>query len=219
MDIERAKVLVIDDDEVVLMHVERVLKDHPFDIAGYQSVQDFLKKSHSGDVDLILLDYYIPRSTALDNLAALREHHAPILLMSEQIGAPALDEAMQNGAVGYLSKDEISSDYLARRIKKTLELARSEGQERVQMISQLVALACHQLKLTSRVAEVMNSLSILAKKRSNFEFFSLIKWEVDEISSAMMAVEQNSEKQAQIFDSNLARLQKVLALIQAQAHG
>lgn len=218
MDSDKARVLVIDDDEVVLMHVERVLKEHPFDITGYQSVQEFLKKSHSEEIDLILLDYYIPRSTALDNLAALREHHAPILLMSEQIGASALDEAMQNGAVGYLAKDEISSDYLARRIQKTLELARSEEQERIQMIIQLVALACHQLKLTSQVAEVMRSLSTLGRIRSNFQLFSLIKWEVDEICSAMMAVEASSERQAQIFESNLARLQKVLTLIQAQVN-
>ncbi|MEK4517560.1 response regulator [Paenibacillus sp. FSL H8-0122] len=102
------KVLIVEDDPMVAKFNRHYLEQVAgFEYAGWAATGDealiLLEKQQ---VDLILLDIYMPRVSGLQLLSALREQGSKvdIIVISAASDNASIRKALQNGAVDYLIK-------------------------------------------------------------------------------------------------------------------
>lgn len=121
-----ARILIVDDDEAVVVFLERVLTKH-----GYNRVTCTTDPRHALDLcaeiqpDLLLLDLRMPEMNGFDVLHALRPHitgeaQLPALILTGDVSQQTRREALAAGAKDFLTKPV---DYLELllRISNLLE--------------------------------------------------------------------------------------------------
>ncbi len=101
----RVRVLVVDDDPDHRALMERRLDDAGIAVTSASSGEDAL--ASLDDVDLVLLDYRLPRMSGIDTLRRIRMHsNAPSVIMVTGMGSTDVAvEAMRAGAIDYLTKN------------------------------------------------------------------------------------------------------------------
>jgi EAL domain-containing protein (putative c-di-GMP-specific phosphodiesterase class I) len=103
---KRADVLLVDDDELVLRAVERVLVAGGYTVEKALDAQHAAREAMAGGYDIVVSDIHMPGMTGTELLGVLRSYGCdmPVILMT---GAPSLDsarDAVELGAVQYLTK-------------------------------------------------------------------------------------------------------------------
>jgi PAS domain S-box-containing protein len=102
---ERIKILLLDDDEIDRLAVQRYVdREHlPYDLDTATSIAEARQRLKQNHYDLVLLDYQLPDGTGLEVLADVRDLPAIFITGSgdEKIAA----KAMRQGASDYLIKD------------------------------------------------------------------------------------------------------------------
>jgi DNA-binding NtrC family response regulator len=117
----KARILIVDDEEVVVRSCARVLRDDYV----VQSVQDgyaALKVADDEELDLILLDVMMPGMDGLEVLQQVKERHPDIdvVMMTGLSEIQTAVKAMKLGAFDYLSKP-FDPDELLHAVKRALE--------------------------------------------------------------------------------------------------
>ena len=123
------KILVIDDDIVNLKIAEHVLeKDYTVVCAksGFEGI-DILK---SDNIDLVLLDLYMPDMSGMDVLTKIREDESisgvkVVILTSSGMKAD-VTEAIRLGALDFIKKPFFPNEFL-ERIKRVLQIAKKDN--------------------------------------------------------------------------------------------
>jgi two-component system, NtrC family, response regulator PilR len=113
-----ARVLVIDDDEVMLDACRRILRPAGFEVDVESEGLPGRARALETDYDLVLVDLRLPDVDGLDLLAALRERQPDAELMVIT-GHSSLDSALQAGrlgAVDYLPKPFTPDELRARAL-------------------------------------------------------------------------------------------------------
>ena len=123
------RILVIDDDIVNLKIAEHVLeKDYNVTCAksGMEGI-DILK---SNDIDLVLLDLYMPEMNGMDVLAKIREDASisavKVVILTSSGMKTDVTEAIQLGALDFIKKPFFPTEFLDR-IKKVLNIAKKDN--------------------------------------------------------------------------------------------
>ncbi|MEG0296164.1 MAG: response regulator [Clostridium sp.] len=102
------KVFIVEDDPMVRdINKKFLCKLQYFDVVGEAgSIQEFKSIIESIDVDLILLDVFLPDGKGLDLLKWIRtkEIKVDIILVTADKGRVSVDEAFKYGAIDYLIK-------------------------------------------------------------------------------------------------------------------
>lgn len=102
------KVLIVEDDPMVAKFNRHYLEQVPgFEYVGWAATGDeALILLEEQQVDLILLDIYMPRVSGLQLLSTLREQGSKvdIIVISAASDNASIRKALQNGAVDYLIK-------------------------------------------------------------------------------------------------------------------
>jgi len=122
------RILVIDDDEVILDYVQACLESRipGARVTRYHSGRrgrpgaDFDWSKH----DLLLLDYYLGRGeTGVNWLRDFRGRPGfpPTVLFTSEDSARVVGQAVRNGADGYLNKSTLSSDALVKTVRAMLD--------------------------------------------------------------------------------------------------
>ena len=118
------KILIVDDHKVVTDGVQSMLVNEPeFKIVGKATSESrfFHELEHKPEIDLILLDIELPEFIAngIDLISEVKRRRSNIkvivLTMHNQSGL--LTKALENGADGFILKDNASKLYLAKAIK------------------------------------------------------------------------------------------------------
>jgi len=126
--------LIVDDDAIDRMAVRRALKEARVDAAVDEAddAERALAAVKARDYDCILLDYYLPASTGLETLNAIRALgvRAPVVALTGQGDEDLAVALMKAGAADYLTKSGLTPDRLARSLRYALALHRSEEQRR-----------------------------------------------------------------------------------------
>jgi len=103
---KKARILVIDDEEIVHASLKKILTRVGHEIQSAFSAKDGLEQLDQGRFDLIIVDLMMPEMNGIQFLEALREQNSrlPVLMVT---GYPTISTAVQAlrlGAVDYIAK-------------------------------------------------------------------------------------------------------------------
>jgi CheY-like chemotaxis protein len=120
-------VLLVDDEQVALTLVKRVLNGGGFDVttaqSGFECLDAFRRKPHA--FDLVLLDLTMPFMDGEETFNRLREIRAnvPVVLCTGFIEQERLDRLMKAGLSGFMRKP-IGADEMVTFVKSALASVR-----------------------------------------------------------------------------------------------
>jgi DNA-binding response OmpR family regulator len=109
-------VLVVDDEERVRTILSRSLVHEGHSVTTAMDGVGALEKLATEDIDLVLLDLVMPRCNGLQVLKSLRERGdgRPVIVLSAVNDVSARVQALDGGAVDYVSKPFHNSELVAR---------------------------------------------------------------------------------------------------------
>ncbi len=126
---DKRKILVVDDDEVIRNQTRRILSEK-YDVILADSGQagiDLYDKLHP---DMILSDLVMPQMDGFEMMDVLRPKYnfvIPVMFMTGLAGDDAEEKSLTTGAVDYIKKP-FKADVLLRRIDNIMDnLGRMQG--------------------------------------------------------------------------------------------
>jgi EAL domain-containing protein (putative c-di-GMP-specific phosphodiesterase class I)/CheY-like chemotaxis protein len=117
-EVQRARVLVVDDEPTNILLLERILARAGFaDVVSVSDPRDFWDHYERLAPDLVLLDLHMPHINGFQILAGLHERIAsfvPVLVLTADVTDEAKDRALEGGAADFLTKPFSAPELLAR---------------------------------------------------------------------------------------------------------
>ena len=123
---EKIRILVIDDDEIVLRTMEIIFKNERFlsDIAS--DGDEGLRKFHDNDYDIIFLDLYLPDKHGIEILSEIRELKPDTsVVMISGYGQAGSVEAKRLQVEEYVEKP-IDPDVILKLVDRIMEMKRKD---------------------------------------------------------------------------------------------
>lgn len=122
------KILILDDQLLVVMSLEKLLKDLSFEVITANNVIDTISKFDLMQPDLVILD--VNMSVNLDNqnssglqvlnhIRKIKKSEIPVILLSGNTDQEVIEEGFRLGATDYLKKP-LSLNEIGIRVKKIL---------------------------------------------------------------------------------------------------
>jgi len=110
-----ALVSVVDDDESVRESLPDLLKEFGFEARAFSSAEEFLSSDWADRTGCLILDIAMPGMTGLDlqRELTLRDRKIPIIFITAQTDGAVRARALEEGAVGFLSKPFSDTDLLS----------------------------------------------------------------------------------------------------------
>jgi PAS domain S-box-containing protein len=131
---ESLRILLVDDDEVDRIGVQRVLRTSGLDaeVVEVDGGADAVALLREQAFDLVLLDFRMP---GYDGLWVLREAarlglNVPFVMLTGQGDEHTAVELMKAGAADYIPKAKLTADVLEQRLRQTLRLHLAQQQHR-----------------------------------------------------------------------------------------
>jgi len=125
----KAEILVIDDEEQIRRLLEITLQTNNYHVALAATAREGLIRAANHPPDLVLLDLGLPDKEGLSLLKELRQWYTnPIIILSVRNKEEIIIEALDCGANDYLSKPFRTGELLAR-IRSALRTAVMEESE------------------------------------------------------------------------------------------
>ncbi len=122
---QKVRVLVVDDDRLVLATLAKGLRQWGYEVAEASSGEIGLKLALETNPDVILLDVNMPRMSGLDVAKTLRAQTTiPFLFLTAYGDTDIVKQATEHGAMGYLVKPVDIS-----QIVPAIEAALARGKE------------------------------------------------------------------------------------------
>jgi len=116
----KAEILIIDDESQIRKLLEITLESHDFKVTQASNAKEGIIKAANHPPDLILLDLGLPDNNGQEVLKQLREwYQKPIIILSVQSDEENIVTALDNGANDYLTKPFRTGELIAR-IKSSL---------------------------------------------------------------------------------------------------
>lgn len=117
----RKKILVIDDEELVIQSIEKLLRMQGYQVIPARSGREALERVKESDFDLIITDIRMPESNGVDTLSKIREilkgkgsPKVPEICITGYADDEILKKAERLGVADYLYKPFDLKDFLAR---------------------------------------------------------------------------------------------------------
>ena len=121
----KTKILVVEDEEILLTALSEELKQEGFEVVGAHDGMEGVAMAQSEKPDLILLDLVMPK---LDGLGALKEmkenpeiKDIPVVILTNLSDYDKISDALSLGAMDYLVKANYRMEELVNKIKTVLE--------------------------------------------------------------------------------------------------
>jgi len=132
---EKKKILVIDDEQIVLDSVKKILGAEDFDVDPAISSREGLERAMKQDYDLVLTDIRMPEIGGMRILRDIKRSKpaTPVVIFTGYATVQSAVQAMKLGASDYIEKP-FTPDMLLTTVKKVLEKAASEEPEKQELI-------------------------------------------------------------------------------------
>ncbi|HEX8462149.1 MAG TPA: response regulator [Segetibacter sp.] len=117
------KILVAEDEPLMLMAIEAKLKNDGFEVTGVSDGQQALKEIEKSLPDLIITDILMPYTSGLELIGIVRTNakKIPIIVLSGIGEEDTVMEAFQLGADDFLTKP-FNATELSVRVKRLLKI-------------------------------------------------------------------------------------------------
>lgn len=122
------KILVVDDDAIVIKSCRRILEAEEFDVFTCPSADEALERIKDHDFDLLLMDIKMPKHDGLFLMREIKKNWAdiPIIVMSGYPTAETVADALKLGAAQFIPKP-FRPDELVKSVRQVLEKAVKNG--------------------------------------------------------------------------------------------
>ena len=120
----RHAIMVVDDEKMALILIERLLREAGYDVvtaqSGFEAIETFRNEPHR--YSMILLDFSLPFMDGSEVFRRLREirNNIPVVLCTGFILQERLSEMMNSGLSGFLRKP-VPPDELLTVVRSTLQ--------------------------------------------------------------------------------------------------
>src|SRR5260370_22293143 len=112
------RVLVVEDEGLMRRFLHKILEEAGYSVIEAKTAVGALEQSRSAERDLILMDYVLRDMNGLQLLEAIRSQTplagVPIICLTGKSDIPTKMEALENGAVDYVTKPFDRRELLAR---------------------------------------------------------------------------------------------------------
>ena len=101
-----AKILIIDDEDVICKGCKQILEKNGFEVDYAQNGIIGLAKLHDKAYDIVLIDLMMPQIKGMDVLESIRKYNPDIIkiIITGFATEKVITEALQKGAYDYLAK-------------------------------------------------------------------------------------------------------------------
>jgi two-component system nitrogen regulation response regulator NtrX len=125
-------ILIIDDEAAIRETLSGILGDEGFTPLGAGSAEEGLQLLDEKDVDLVLLDIWLPGMDGMEGLRTIRQRfaHLPVIMISGHGTVETAVQATRMGAFDFIEKP-LSYDKTVLAIRKGLEVSRLERENRL----------------------------------------------------------------------------------------
>jgi DNA-binding response OmpR family regulator len=125
MDTKNTKILIVEDEEILLTALSEELKNEGFNIVGAKDGVEGVEKAQVEKPDLILLDLVMPRLDGIGALKQLKEGEQtkdiPVVILTNLSDYDKISDALTLGAMDYLVKANYRLEDLVNKVKTVLE--------------------------------------------------------------------------------------------------
>jgi DNA-binding NtrC family response regulator len=120
-----ARILVVDDEEIVIRSCLRILGNGDYEVDAVQDGWEALKKIDENDYDVLILDIMMPKIDGLEVLQRVKETHpdVDVIMVTGHSQIETAVRSMKLGAFDYLPKP-FDPDELERVVERALERRR-----------------------------------------------------------------------------------------------
>lgn len=116
------KILVVEDEENIRKVIKKILEINEFEVLEARDGAEAMDIFYSEKIDLIILDWMLPKISGIEVLKMVREESSlPILMLTAKSQEDDEVEGLEVGANDYLKKP-FSLKILITRVKKLLNL-------------------------------------------------------------------------------------------------
>jgi DNA-binding response OmpR family regulator len=131
MDEKKTKVLIVEDEEILLTALSEELKQEGFDVVGAKDGVEGVEKTISERPDLVLLDLVMPKLDGIGALKQMKENDQtkdiPVVILTNLSDYDKVSDALSLGAMDYLVKANYRLEELVNKIKTVLERRKAGG--------------------------------------------------------------------------------------------
>ena len=115
------KILIVDDDQVVLTSCKRILEPEGYAVSLTSSVKEALQMLEVKKFDILLVDVIMPEYDGMYLIGNVKENlpYMPILVMSGYPTPETISSGMQMGATHFIAKP-FTPDELVTAVRKAL---------------------------------------------------------------------------------------------------
>lgn len=125
MEPSQTKILIVEDEEILLTALSEELKQEGFNVVGAKDGIEGVEATIKEKPDLVLLDLVMPR---LDGIGALKQmkdnaeiRDIPVVILTNLSDYDKISDALSLGAMDYLVKANYRLEDLVNKIKTVLE--------------------------------------------------------------------------------------------------
>ena len=115
------KILIVDDDPVVLVSCKRILESEGYTVSLTSSVPEALQMLEEKKFDILLADVIMPEYDGMYLIGNVRKNlsHLPILVMSGYPTSETISSGMRMGGTHFIAKP-FTPDELIAAVRKAL---------------------------------------------------------------------------------------------------
>jgi len=158
---EALRVLIVDDDRVDRMIVQRALKQANLvvDCVEAEDCKQAMATLSQETFDCVFVDYRLPDQDGLALIQGIRQQkiQSPIIVLTGQGDEQIAVELMKAGASDYLSKSRISSESLSQVLRNAVRVYRAEAEMALQR-ADFIAHLTHDLRTPLVATDMMLKL-------------------------------------------------------------
>jgi DNA-binding NtrC family response regulator len=120
---KRPKILVVDDDKIVLRAAQEILTREGYQVVAIDEAVEGLAAVKDPSIDLAILDIKMPNLSGMDLLKAFKQSRpdVEVIMMTAFATVETAVEAVKGGAYDYLTKPFESIDVLSLSVRRALE--------------------------------------------------------------------------------------------------
>ncbi len=111
----KAKVLVLDDDKLLLRLIAVLLEREHYELIAVEQADEVLRALYQSQPDVILLDVHLPQTNGIEICRRIREmSDAPVIMLSGSHQEEDVLAAFAAGADDYVRKPFVGAELIAR---------------------------------------------------------------------------------------------------------